>query len=471
MSSPIQSSRRGKPAARPRWATPATPRAKTWMRDVVSAASLLGITFMPHQRQVLRVITELDGSGLPRFPTALASMPRQQGKTWTVRPLLLAAALREPDQMIYYTAQTRLAARDRVLDAGKAFVNAGVECRVKIGVGAESVVFPNGSRIEPMSPSESAGHGASIDLLIVDELWAVHPHAMGAFVPALAARPRSQLVAISTMGTTTSEVMNRMVERGRDGEDRLAYFEWSIPDDVDPYSEDAWWRAMPALGRSVPIQAIRDAASTLTRGEFVRAFANRVVTSLEPVVPSLWWERSVSVPDAVPSGAVLCVDVNVGPSGASIAAGWPSGDESFHVELTDYQAGGSTSWLPPRLHELVVATKPRLVVVDPGGPAAVVFDELRSVCERTGVALRKMPPRDSAAAAGLFYEKLAQGLLSHGPSDDLDAAVEGAQKKDLGDQWVWHRRSSIGDVSPLIAVSGALYGAREVKLKPSLRIY
>lgn len=45
------------------------------------------------------------------------------------------------------------------------------------------------------------------------------------------------------------------------------------------------------------------------------------------------------------------------------------------------------------------------------------------------------------------------------PDRDLDAAVEGAARRPLGDAWVWARKSAEVDISPLVALTLALDAA------------
>jgi hypothetical protein len=41
----------------------------------------------------------------------------------------------------------------------------------------------------------------------------------------------------------------------------------------------------------------------------------------------------------------------------------------------------------------------------------------------------------------------------------MDAAIQGAVKRSLGDAWAWSRKSSNVDISPLVASTLALWGA------------
>jgi hypothetical protein len=58
-----------------------------------------------------------------------------------------------------------------------------------------------------------------------------------------------------------------------------------------------------------------------------------------------------------------------------------------------------------------------------------------------------------------MFDAVVAGDVAHAPDPDLDVAVAGASKRARGDAWVWDRRSSAVDVSPLSAVTLARWGA------------
>jgi hypothetical protein len=75
----------------------------------------------------------------------------------------------------------------------------------------------------------------------------------------------------------------------------------------------------------------------------------------------------------------------------------------------------------------------------------------------------KMTPRDEGQAAGSLLSHL-EGTDDHPPDlchlgqPELDDAVAGARKRQLGDLWVWDRRASTSYVGPLEAGTLAFGG-------------
>jgi len=423
---------------------------------------------MPWQAYVADVGTEILPDGRPAFDQVVVSVPRQQGKTVLAKTIVVERGERLPDQCLVYTAQNRIAARKRVLATGRDLQRQKRVKRVREAIGSELVEWENGSQLEVVSPTASGGHGDTIDLAVLDELWKLQMHVLQGIEPARIARPLSQMWGISTMGTDESDVLNHFVEIGReavnDPESRLAYFEWSMdPETDDLYDPKHWWRWMPALGRTVTVEAIQAKLATMPRGEALRAFGNVRSRVDEAVIPAEWWEETEDVTAHPQQGMALAVDVNAGPSGVAIGACWED-DDVRTVGLVDYQAGASSEWVPRRLDELCARFRPSVVGLDTAGPATSVAADVRDVCERHGVTFREFRPRDLAAASGFLYDHLRERSIRHSVAEPLDLAVEGAVQKRSGDVWRFDRHNSPVDVSPLIAVSVALYAFHESKL-------
>ncbi|MEU0634392.1 terminase, partial [Streptomyces sp. NPDC005989] len=157
--------------------------------------------------------------------------------------------------------------------------------------------------------------------------------------------------------------------------------------------------------------------------------------------------------ESVPEGAVaFAVDATPERSHAAIAAAgtWRGGT---HVEVIDHRPG--MGWVVARAKELHERWKPRAWVVDAGGPAGSLIKEL---AEELGVEIVSPKAREVAAAAGQFFDAVADQSLSHLDQAPLATALAGAQKRPLGDAWAWARRGVNVDISPLVAVTNAKWG-------------
>jgi phage terminase large subunit-like protein len=98
----------------------------------------------------------------------------------------------------------------------------------------QSLVFPDGTTIR--SAAATAGKvGYSVDLLLIDEIWAITPQVVwGALKPSMVARRSPLMSCWSTAGDTGSEVMISMREGAINSIDKgerspMFFAEWSAP--------------------------------------------------------------------------------------------------------------------------------------------------------------------------------------------------------------------------------------------------
>lgn len=416
---------------------------------------------MPWQRLVADVANEVLPDGTPAFREVICTVPRQSGKTTlTLAQSVERCTMRDGTQHVAYTAQTGSDARKKLLNDQVPILEGSPLWRSVRRVARANdnagIVFNNGSRIDVLASNASAGHGRVLDLGHVDEAFDdIDDRREQAMLPAMITKPDAQLWIVSTMGTDASIYLNRKIELGRAAalEGRttgIAYFEWSIPEDMDVNDPASWWLGMPALGHTQTIAAVEHAKQTMTDGEFRRAFGNQRTRSAERVIPEVPW-RVACRGDVAPSGSLsFAVDVSPDRDWASIAvAGNGVG------ELVDHRAG--VGWVVPRLIELVVAHAGN-VALEPRGPVGALIPDLRAA----GVPLVELGASDITQACGAFYDGIADGKIAirvgphHGP---LDAAVSAVSRQPVADAWRWGRKG-MEPITPLVAVTLALWVAR-----------
>jgi hypothetical protein len=431
---------------------------------------------MPWQQQVLDVALEIDPlTGKLAYREIVLTVPRQSGKTTLLLVLILLRALGSPLQNIRYTAQTGSDARKKWTDDWLPILDASTFSRFyrpRLTNGHEALRFKNGSLQALLATTQKAGHGGTIDLGILDEAFA-HADARleQALKPAMITRPQPQLWVVSTAGTPDkSPYLWGKVDIGRNAVDggltgSVAYFEWSAHDDLDPADPETWWSCMPALGYTVTEEAVASDFASMELGEFERAYLNRWKTAMtEPVIPLAVWNSLVDE-HSVPLDPV-CFAFDVSPERyASIAAAGRRADGKVHVEVIDRRHG--TAWLPDRLAELVKVHRPVAVVCDAVGPAGSVLAAL----EQKRVKVVTVTAQEHARACGMLYDLATEPdehgdrTLRHLGDPDLLTALDGACKRPLGDAWAWSRKTSSVDISPLVAVTLALWGASSRRRK------
>lgn len=417
---------------------------------------------MPWQVQVAEVATEYDPvSGVPYWREVFVTTPRQAGKSTLILVLLLERCLTWPTpQHCVWTGQDGMSIRRKwlseIVPALERSELAPLIAEVRRANGSESVAWETGSRIELLPTSDTAGHGSVLDFVVLDEVFADRDNRReAALMPAMATKPDAQMLTCSTAGTAASTVYNRKVRSGRnavaeDHESGLAYFEWSAPDDWDPADDEGFLSFHPAVGHTITPAVIAQARETFREepGEFARAYGNQPMLSGGEVIPSHVWDRVVSHSAAAATkGIVFGCDVSPDRDSAAIGLCDPDGV----CELVDFRAG--TGWLVERLEELSDRYG-AAVVFDKRGPAGAVEG-----LGRLGRA-EPMQPIDVTAACGSLFDAVADRRVTVRQDDALDRAVRGLEKKAVGDAYVWSRKASRWDVTPLYAITLAYAAVR-----------
>ncbi len=421
---------------------------------------------MPWQQLVADVGGELDPkTGLPAYRTVVVTVPRQSGKTtlflaWEVQRATGWKAL--GPQRIVYSAQTGLAAKKKLIEDQVPVLEPRKKTlgitKILQGIGNEAVVFGNGSRLVLMGSSDDSGHGSTVDLGIVDELFADHDQRrFQALRPAMNTREYGQILVSSTMGTDESVPLNQLVARGRAAVEAgqrsgIAYFEWSADPAEDPDDPETWYGCMPALGFTQTEGVVAgERASGMPDGEFRRAFLNQQTKSDDRVIPAADWDAVCDLNVVPGDGLSFGLDVNPERSAGSIVA--CSGGSTPVAELTFNKSG--TDWIVPTAAALSAKWARPEFLVDVTGPAAALVPEL----EQVDVRVRKVPAREMVDACGAFYDRVMSGRIRLRRNLAFDAAAAGASKRVSGDAWAWARKHTSVDVTPLVAVTLAAWAA------------
>jgi phage terminase large subunit-like protein len=267
----------------PRWATERTPGRDTFGPQVGRVAARLRTPLRPWQQDVADVALEHAGGQL-FYRNVVVSIMRQQGKTILDLSVMIWRMLARPGTRVAYTAQTRLAAREKLTEDLWPIIASsplGEWFTLDRGAGRECLRCRNGSRMVLLSTDESAGHGPTLDMAAIDEGWAAPDDRYEAAVrPAMVTKRNAQVWLSSTAGTVRSTWWHAKMDAAalcaatmREG---TAGFDWGAPDDADPTDPAVWAACMPAFGTAVDESTLAaDLSGGMPLAEFRRAYLNQ----------------------------------------------------------------------------------------------------------------------------------------------------------------------------------------------------
>lgn len=473
----------------PRYSTPRTAR-RTYGPRVGEVAKNLGYEFMPWQQYVCDVALEVDPrTGLLVYRECCLTVPRQSGKTALLLAVMVHRAhafitAKERKQRILYSAQTRIAARAKWEDEHLDILDRTRYRRdyvVRKQIGQEAIRWNNGSLHGITSNKETAGHGETLDLGVIDEAFAQEDSRMEqAYKPAMRTRDQPQIWINSTAGTKKSVFLREKVDTGRvltttqaeifdeNGPSRVVeapvfrgscYFEWSAPDEAEPGDPDTWYGCMPALGYTQRLEAVEHEFRTTDLADFRRASLNQWADEF----PDLWlvikesdWVLATDGRSKPVGRLVFAIDTTPERSFTSISVCGRRADGLYHVETIANRPG--TSWAVEAMKRLQKQWDGRAwpvrVVIDSASAAASMITEL----EDAGIEVIKTTAQQYVQACGRFYDYTLSGKLRHLGEARMTTAVSGAVKRVLEASWAWARKGVELDISPLVGATLALYG-------------
>lgn len=438
--------------------------------EAIELAAMAGLYLDPWQQLVLTgsLGERLDGRWAA-FEVGVV-VPRQNGKDGLLEARQLAGLFLLGERLIIHTAHqfdTSLEAFRRLLTLieGSEDLSRRVK-RVSRAHGEEGIELLSGQRVRFRTRTKGGGRGFSGDLLILNEAMIIPKSAHGATLPTLSARPNPQVwytgSAVDQDIHEHGEVLASVRERGVSGKDpALAYFEWSVDAELDQVAEvagdeEAWAEANPALGVRISSEHV----AFEHRSMDARTFAvERLGVGDWPVlgvagqgIPVEAWDACADRESAPGDPVCFAFDVRPDRSMASIGVAGMRADGHRHIEVVEHRKG--TGWIPGRLAELVERHQAMSVHYDQGSPAA----SLAASIEALGVKLEPVSLREHAQACGLIFDGVEERSIRHLGTAELSAAIRGAVKRTVGDAWLWSRKSSAVDISPLVACTIALWG-------------
>ncbi len=441
--------------------------------EAVELGERCGITPDPWQRRVLDAMLALDEDGnFAAFKVGI-NVPRQNGKGALLELRELAGIFLLGERFVTHSSQQMDTSLDHMRRLVEDLEEGGLTSElldrggIMTGNGRESLRFKSGQTIRFRTRSRTGGRGLTGTPVVLDEAMFIAEYQHSVLIPMLTTLERPQVIyAGSAPDQHVHEhavVWAKLREEAIQGDNpRLAYFEWSagyqspeeVPEELD--MEQAA-KANPALGIRITEQYLRDewtaldqrgrAVERLGVGDYPRTdFVQQTVIDIDA------WASLADQDSEAVDPVWVAFDVSPDRTAAVAVAGFRQ-DGRLHVEVAKTRSG--TSWLPGYLAAMVDKHDPAEVVCDGVGPVASV---LGAIVE-AGVPVRTVSAAEHGAACGKFVDLIREDGLRHLEQPSLTNAIRGAVTRPMNDSWLWSRKSSSVDISPLVAATLALDGA------------
>lgn len=357
------------------------------------------------------------------------------------------------------------------------------------GAASRQVRQSRAPRLRFMARTGSAARGFSANTVVWDEAFNLPEATVNAQMPTLSAVHNPQLIyassavdqAIHAYGVVLARVRARALAGLDPG---LTWMEWQA--DEARYHEavrsgnrrlmkafvaerEQWLAANPAIGYRLSMEhtekehrsmsARTFAVERLNIGDWPKTDEDATTVDMDR------WDE-IADPLSRP-GEVIAIAVDISPDRkwACIASSGRRADERLHIKLVDHQAG--TDWLVDRLVYLLDNYEVCALVLDPGGPAGSLIEPLHDAGvknkDKDGAGdLVRVTMREIAQASGALYDDIQpeHDAVRHCGQANLDDALRDAATRPLADAWTWSRKTSGGDITPVMAVTLAAHGMR-----------
>jgi hypothetical protein len=410
---------------------------------------------------------------------------RQNGKNEVLLVRELAGLFLLGEKLILHTAQLQKAADTqfrRMLDV----INSIPEFKVRLArknssYGMQEIELKSGQRIIfTTRQGTKTGRSATVDLTVYDESMFLSEVQRSAIAPTMSAlsmtgNPQT-FYAGSAVDCEHPEhdgvPFTQVRQAGIEGHESVMWVEWSVEgDDPERVPEEllrdpvAWAQANPALGIRISREwVLHELEVEMSRRGFaverlgVGAWRDLSEDAGRVIGRAAW--AAIACHDeskTITGPRMFGVDINPDRTWGSIGVAGEREDGLWHMAVVDRKRDPQ-QWLVARCEDLSRDYAGARFVVDTRSPATNFIAHL----ENAGVNVIGADTTDYGQACADFFDGVMTATLRYPvPSPQLDEAVANAATRKLGDRWAWDRRSSTGgDITALVAVTLALWGAQ-----------
>lgn len=348
--------------------------------------------------------------------------------------------------------------------------------------GEEGIELLSGQRLRFMARSKGSGRGFTFRKLVWDEAYALTNEQVEAQLPTMSAvdDPQVWLTSSPPLDAASGAALFRIRKAVQAGTARdtvmLDYGAAGSLDNLQDVALDdreTWKRTNPAFGIRISMVTIERERASFSDVGFARERLCIWPPDLSAgytIISEDQWKRMLDAKSGTdltgrPALAVSVSPRSAGQVRASIGLAQARHDGKVHLELI--KNGPGTSWCIPDLVTLKNKLDPCAIIIDPGSPAGSLVAE----AETAGLNVTSMAARDVAAAFGMIYDAANEATerepsVVHIGQPEVGAAVAGAGKRPVGDGHAWDRRNTTTDITPIDALTQAIWGLRQAPAEP-----
>lgn len=471
---------------------------ETFGPEVADLCDLAGYPPDPEQELALNALFGIDSDGRSVAFEFAILCARQNLKTGFAKQAGLGWLFITEQPLITWSAHemtpTREAFNDLVnlIESTPALarrLESGPTNGVFRGSGQEAIALkpskscPFGQRILFKARTTSGGRGLTGNKVILDEGFALRDVHMGSLVPTLSAVPDPQLLIGSSACRPESEVLRKIVERGRSLDPgkrkRLGYLEFCAPEDACEDYPDCPHHvghpgcamdrreyivlANPQAGKRITWEYLEGERDSLSPAEYGRermGWHDKPMVEDGPLISRDMWAKLADT-ESAPSGRVAFgVYVNKLQTGAAIGVAGFREDGKIHVGVVPATRGGLSAsrsgveWIPERMKQLADDWRPAAWVIDDRSAAGSLLPEIN----RLGVEVVNATAADVARACMALHTKVLEDGIRHQGAKPLADSVTAGKMRDLADGWAWDRKDARADIVQLMAITLAVHG-------------
>jgi hypothetical protein len=422
-----------------RYAVPPAGIASTAWPKIKNTCRNIGWRFDPWQDAVGRLILAKNADGGWAADLSIMSIPRQVGKSYLLGCIIFAQCLLTPKLRVIWTSH-HTATTEEMFDAMKELAQHKrvaphvVKC-IALQGSRWRIVFRNGSRIDFGARERNFGRGkARVGVLVLDEFQHISMRALSNLTPTTNTAENPLILCAGTppAPSDNAEAFTMRRKAAIEGiSSETFYVEFSADQDAGIDDRHQWAKANPSFPKRTPERAFLLNRKVLDdenfRREFLGIWDEAATKSRSPLDSRRWAQaHDIGTGDEAKPGS-LAVDMSHARE-ISIGACWLAAD-SAHVE--EVWAGVDDS---AAVEFIVLAAGRRLpVMIDSMSPAASMVPTLKA----RGVKVLVGSSGDMQRACGLVVSDLEAGRLTHADQEPLNAAREGARRRDIGGAGGW----------------------------------